>query len=100
MSPPPLDTRKRKRKSGGHAIAAAVPLAIGLVAPIVSTPTAHPPHGPMHGHGDAATVSFDGQFDEDRARMFAHFVDVGQANACILEFPCAAVLIDAGVDDV
>src|SRR5688572_32950477 len=28
--------------------------------------------------------------------MRAHFLDVGQGSASILEFPCAAVLVDAG----
>ena len=28
--------------------------------------------------------------------MKAHFTDMGQANATLLEFPCGVVLIDAG----
>ena len=28
--------------------------------------------------------------------MRAHFIDVGQGDATLLEFPCAAVLIDTG----
>lgn len=32
-------------------------------------------------------------------RMRAHFIEVGQANATLLEFPCGAVLIDAGSQD-
>ncbi|MFO1499401.1 MAG: MBL fold metallo-hydrolase [Verrucomicrobiota bacterium] len=31
--------------------------------------------------------------------MFAHFIDVGQAQAILLEFPCGAVLIDAGTQN-
>ena len=31
--------------------------------------------------------------------MKAHFIDMGQANAALLEFPCGAVLIDAGAQD-
>jgi len=31
--------------------------------------------------------------------MKAHFIDMGQANATLLEFPCGAVLIDAGAQD-
>jgi competence protein ComEC len=30
--------------------------------------------------------------------MQAHFIDMGQANATLLEFPCGAVLIDAGAE--
>jgi len=31
--------------------------------------------------------------------MRAHFVNVGQANATLLEFPCGVVLVDAGAQD-
>src|SRR5688572_16147101 len=31
--------------------------------------------------------------------MYAHCVSVGQADATLLEFPCGAVLIDAGAQD-
>ena len=31
--------------------------------------------------------------------MYAHFINVGQADATLLEFPCGAVLIDAGAQD-
>lgn len=31
--------------------------------------------------------------------MYAHYINVGQANATLLEFPCGAVLIDAGEQD-
>src|SRR5262249_37765689 len=31
--------------------------------------------------------------------MTAHFIDVGQAESVLLEFPCAAMLIDAGAQD-
>jgi competence protein ComEC len=35
--------------------------------------------------------------DQDTATV--HFIDVDQANSALLEFPCAAVLIDAGARD-
>lgn len=35
----------------------------------------------------------------ENGTMVAHFVDVGQANATLLEFPCGAVLVDAGAQD-
>src|ERR1700693_1308583 len=31
--------------------------------------------------------------------MEAHFINVGQADATLLEFPCGAILIDAGAQD-
>lgn len=44
--------------------------------------------------GDSATPSAVDQ----PAAMHAHFIDVGQASAALLEFPCGAALIDCGVD--
>ncbi|MFI5161241.1 MAG: ComEC/Rec2 family competence protein [Sphingobacteriales bacterium] len=34
-----------------------------------------------------------------QAAMYAHFINVGQADATLLEFPCGAILIDAGAQD-
>jgi beta-lactamase superfamily II metal-dependent hydrolase len=31
--------------------------------------------------------------------MIVHYIDVGQANATLLEFSCGAILIDAGAQD-
>jgi beta-lactamase superfamily II metal-dependent hydrolase len=33
---------------------------------------------------------------QDQKKMTAHFINVGQADATLLEFPCGAILIDAG----
>ena len=35
-------------------------------------------------------------FAQDANKMTAHFINVGQADATLLEFPCGAILIDAG----
>jgi len=44
-----------------------------------------------------ATLSF-GNSDES-PKMYAHFINVGQADTALLEFPCGAILIDAGVQN-
>ena len=33
---------------------------------------------------------------QEARKMIAHFINVGQADATLLEFPCGAILIDAG----
>ncbi len=38
-------------------------------------------------------------FGQDTPKMAAHFIKVGQADATLLEFPCGALLIDAGAQD-
>ncbi len=38
--------------------------------------------------------------DVNSCKMTAHFIDVGQADSTLLEFPCGAILIDAGAQDV
>lgn len=42
------------------------------------------------------SLTSNGQQDNT---MFAHFINVGQAASVLLEFPCGAVLIDAGAQD-
>ena len=41
------------------------------------------------------TIQCIAQDDE----MYAHFINVGQANATLLQFPCGIILIDAGSQD-
>ena len=36
---------------------------------------------------------------EDVPVMYAHFINVGQGDASLLEFPCGAILIDTGAQD-
>lgn len=36
--------------------------------------------------------------DVNSCEMTAHFINVGQADSTLLEFPCGAILIDAGVE--
>jgi beta-lactamase superfamily II metal-dependent hydrolase len=40
-----------------------------------------------------------GTLAQDAKKMTAHFINVGQADATLLEFPCGAILIDAGAQD-
>lgn len=37
---------------------------------------------------------------EEKPVMWAHFINVGQADCTLLEFPCGAVLIDAGAENL
>jgi competence protein ComEC len=43
-------------------------------------------------------LSYKNYAQEDSV-MYAHYINVGQAAAVLLEFPCGAVLIDAGAQD-
>ena len=36
---------------------------------------------------------------QDDPKMYAHFINVGQGDATLLEFPCGAILIDTGAQD-
>lgn len=36
---------------------------------------------------------------QDDPEMYAHFINVGQGDATLLEFPCGAILIDTGAQD-
>jgi beta-lactamase superfamily II metal-dependent hydrolase len=47
----------------------------------------------------ALTVVATVCFAAPQPEMSAHFIYVGQANAALLEFPCGAVLIDAGAEN-
>lgn len=38
-------------------------------------------------------------FGQEDSTMYAHYINVGQAAAVLLEFPCGAILIDAGAQD-
>lgn len=55
------------------------------------TTLASPPPAREAAAMPAATLSSD--------RVSAHFIDVDQASSALLEFPCGAVLIDAGARD-
>ncbi len=46
----------------------------------------------------ALSVAFNHVKAQDDV-MYVHYINVGQANAALLEFPCGAVLIDAGAQD-
>ncbi len=35
---------------------------------------------------------------DPRTTLRVHFIDVGQADAVLLEFPCAAMLVDLGAE--
>jgi beta-lactamase superfamily II metal-dependent hydrolase len=44
-------------------------------------------------------IAFFANAQPDQDEMTAHFINVGQGAATLLEFPCGAVLIDAGAQD-
>jgi competence protein ComEC len=46
----------------------------------------------------ALTLSVKVRSQEDNT-MYAHYINVGQGAAVLLEFPCGAMLIDAGASD-
>lgn len=88
---------------------AALPLAIALVTanvapertphaagPAVAAPAAAAAPAPA---GPAAALAAAGVGAGDTDVMVAHFIDVGQANATLLEFSCGAVLVDAGAQE-
>lgn len=53
--------------------------------------------GAARPEGDASMLALAAPAGE--AKMTAHFIDVGQGLSALLEFPCGAVLIDAGGDE-
>src|SRR5258708_731955 len=44
-------------------------------------------------------IALSGELFGASPKMRAHFINVGQAASALLEFPCGAVLIDAGAQD-
>jgi hypothetical protein len=44
-------------------------------------------------------LALDSRAQKD-STMYAHYINVGQAAAVLLEFPCGAIMIDAGAQDV
>ena len=46
-------------------------------------------------HGTAAPPAAPA---DPRTTLRVHFIDVGQADAVLLEFPCAAMLVDLGAE--
>jgi len=91
-----------RRTSSAAGWVAALPLAIGLVAAGVEPGTRVPQAAaPVAAVRTAAAPAAQPlvPFDVSENTMVAHFIDVGQANATLLEFACGAVLIDAGAQD-
>lgn len=48
------------------------------------------------GGGSRVERSADGEVKGNAAVMVAHYIDVGQGDAALLEFPCGVILVDAG----
>ena len=98
-----MPTNETGRSSAASGWVAALPLAIGLIAGM--GPGTHVPQ-PTAATAEAAeavavtaAAAPRAALNASQNAMVAHFINVGQANATLLEFACGAVLIDAGAQE-
>ncbi len=105
-APPPPPRRSTTAAAAGGWVAA-LPLAIALAtaatttqpAPRAARPQAGPTAAGPAVAAPAEPLAAAAVGPDEPDVMVAHFIDVGQASATLLEFSCGAILIDAGAQD-